>query len=109
WKQNTLVSEPRYHLRMRTVLVLFALALLGPLSLSRPASAQGELAPDAAYDTFNRLKFRCKLLLCPYSPEVWELVGNAVANKPADAYLLGVYLMTGDKVPRDERSGQQRS
>jgi TPR repeat protein len=83
------------------LLVLFAVA-------GSAAHAQGALAPDKAPDTFSSYSLRCKLVvLCPYSEEVWNTFQAAVAGKPGDEYLLGVYLITGDKVGRDERGGLQ--
>jgi TPR repeat protein len=67
---------------------------------------QGELAPEKAADTLSDLEWRCKVApLCPYSTEVWGEFLDAVAGKPASQLLLGIYLMTGDKVARDERGG----
>lgn len=82
--------------------------LLGMIVMSGAACAQGELAPDKADKTLRDLQWRCALVsLCPYSAEVWETFRQAVAGKPGDQYLLGIFLMTGDKVGRDERGGQQ--
>lgn len=81
-------------------------AMLGVLALAGTARAQEELAPERANDTLGRLQLRCKLIaLCPYSADVWGTFLAAMAGKPGDQYLLGIYLMTGDKVRRDERGG----
>jgi TPR repeat protein len=80
--------------------------LLGILMTSTARAQQGELAPDKAADTLSRLQLRCKIsAFCPYSDEVWDEFVQAVAGKPGDQYLLGIFLMTGDKVLRDERGG----
>ena len=72
-----------------------------------PARADGPLSPDQADETWNKWKFRCSIrILCPYASDVWETFRQAMAFKPGDQYLLGIYLITGDKVARDERGGQ---
>ena len=88
-------------------LVRFVFVLLAALMPAASARAQqGELAPEKAQDTLSRLEWRCKVsALCPYSTEVWGEFVDAVAGKPGDQYLLGIYLMTGDKVRRGERGG----
>jgi TPR repeat protein len=75
--------------------------------LTASAWAQGSLSPDQADDTWNSLKFKCAIgILCPYSSEIWTTFREAMKRKPGSQYLLGVYLITGDKVARDKRGGQ---
>src|SRR5215471_7704362 len=90
--------------RLSAIIVLLSAIFV----ITGAAHAQGELAPDKALDTLSSYRLRCKLVvLCPYSEEVWDTFQAAVAGKPGDEYLLGIYLMTGDKVGRDERGGLQ--
>ena len=87
---------------------IIALMLTAIIAIAGTAHAQGALAPDKAADTLSGYSLRCKLVvLCPYSEEVWTTLQAAVAGKPGDEYLLGVYLITGDKVGRDEHGGLQ--
>jgi TPR repeat protein len=87
---------------------IIALLLSGIFAFAGSAHAQGELAPDKASSTLRSYRFRCKIVvLCPYSEEVWDTFQAAVAGKPGDEYLLGVFLITGDKVGRDEHGGLQ--
>ncbi len=76
--------------------------------VSTNAWADGPLSPAQANETLSTLRFKCALaLLCPYAPEIWKTFREAMAREAPSQYLLGVYLITGDKVPRDERGGQQ--
>jgi TPR repeat protein len=91
--------------RLSAIIALLLLVLFAVVST---AHAQGALAPDKATDTLSSYSLRCKLVvLCPYSEEVWNTFQAAVAGKPGDEFLLGVYLITGDKVGRDEHGGLQ--
>jgi TPR repeat protein len=82
---------------------LLFLALLGPVS----AWAQDELSPDRADDTIARLRLKCGIGLCPYAPEIWKTFRDAMGGSAADQYMLGIYLMTGDKVRRDSHGGMR--
>ncbi len=87
---------------------LSVLALLAGVVLPVAARAQSDLAPDKAEQTFDSYKWRCAIIaLCPYSAEIWETLRQAIAGKPGDQYMLGIYLVTGDKVLRDEHAGLQ--
>lgn len=88
-----------------------ATAALAPLLFFLTAGgawADGPLSPDQADATLSKLRLPCLVgFLCPYEADVWDTFREAMAKKPGDQYLLGIYLITGDKVSRDERGGQQ--
>src|SRR5690242_11525633 len=82
----------------RSVLPAMLGAMLCMAVMTDTAWAQGELAPEKAQDTLSHLQLRCKIAaFCPYSAEVWDTFRQATDGKPGDQYLLGIYLMTGDK------------
>ncbi len=85
------------------LVVLLFLALFCPAS----AWAQGDLSPEKADETLGRLRLKCGLGLCPYSAEIWQTFSKAMSGSAADQHMLGIYLMTGDKVPRDSHGGMR--
>ncbi len=84
---------------------LFAVAMALALLTAGRATA-GPLAPENALATHDALRLRCKIVvLCPYSEEIWNTLEKAVAGASGDEYMLGIYLMTGDKVGLDSAGG----
>jgi TPR repeat protein len=93
----------RHHPGFFATIVLASLLLFA----SRPAWADGPFSPENADETWGNLKFRCSIaFICPVNPDVWNAFRQSMAKNPADQWLLGIYLITGDKVGRDERGGQ---
>jgi TPR repeat protein len=89
----------------QAILTFVAGALLS--SCDRPPQA-GDLAPDKAADTLGRLRLACSIpTTCDYPSDVWQAFVGANNRKPDDQYMLGIYLMTGDKVLRDEAGGSE--
>jgi TPR repeat protein len=85
------------------------LSLLICTAALAPADAEeGPLSPENADATFSQYRFRCSFsFLCPFAPDVWSSFRQAMTHHPADQYMMGMYLITGDKVGRDERGGQR--
>jgi TPR repeat protein len=98
---------------MKRVLGALAVGIIVALGLfvrqlDHASPEPGDLAPDRAAETLSRLQLQCRIaMFCPYSDEVWSEFGEAMNGRPESQLMLGVFLMTGDKVVRDEPGGVQ--
>ena len=83
-------------------LILGVLARVG----SAHAAEAGRYAPDNIEQTYKQLRWLCIVAaLCPVSDDVRIVIKRAMEGKPSAEYLLGLTLLTGDGLPRDESAG----
>ena len=83
-------------------LILGVLARVG----SAHAAEAGRYAPDNIEQTYKQVRWLCIVAaLCPVSDDVRIVIKRAMEGKPSAEYLLGLTLLTGDGLPRDESAG----
>jgi TPR repeat protein len=82
-------------------------AILAAVLLSAGAArAQSDLGPSDAPKTLDRMSYLCFLeTLCPLRADIYGALKLAVAGQRDNQYLIGLYLMNGDGVPRDRQAG----
>jgi hypothetical protein len=78
--------------------------------VARVGSAQaveaGRYAPENIEQTYKQMRWLCMVAaLCPVSDDVRIVIKRAIEGKPSAEYLLGLTLLTGDGLPRDESAG----
>jgi len=89
----------------RAIAPALALALLSLASGARAAEA-GDYAPENIERTVSRMGWLCVVpAFCPVTGEVRGVIRRAIAGDPSAADLLGLTLVTGDGLPRDEDAG----
>jgi len=82
-----------------------ALALLSLAGGARAAEA-GDYAPENIERTYGRMSWLCIVpAFCPFDGETRGVIERAIANDPSAEYLLGLTLLVGDSLPRDEGAG----
>ncbi len=70
------------------------------------AAESGRYAPESIEETYRQLGWLCMVRpLCPVTDEVRGVLKRAIAREPSAEYLLGLTLLTGDGLPRDEGAG----
>ncbi len=78
------------------------LGAVGGSSCAAAAEA-GRYAPENIEQTYRQLGWLCMVrALCPVTDDVRSVIGRAIAGNPSSEYLLGLTLITGDGLPRDE-------
>jgi TPR repeat protein len=86
-----------------------ALALILGLFASADAAhaaEAGRYAPENIEQTYKQMRWLCLVAaLCPVSDDVRIVIKRAMEGKPSAEYLLGLTLLTGDGLPRDESAG----
>jgi TPR repeat protein len=89
----------------RAAMVAFVAALLA-LGRGSVATNGDDFAPDAIAQTASRLGWVCVIRpLCPVTDDVRTVIKRAIAGDRSAAYLLGLTLVTGDGLRRDEKTG----
>ncbi|MGO9757205.1 MAG: tetratricopeptide repeat protein [Roseiarcus sp.] len=90
---------------MRARALVLALALLSPASGALAAEA-GDYAPENIERTYSRMGWLCMIpAFCPVTGKVRAVIRRAMTGDPAGADLLGLTLVVGDGLPRDEEAG----
>jgi TPR repeat protein len=83
-------------------LILGVVARVG----SARAVEAGRYAPENIEQTYKQMRWLCMVAaLCPVSDDVRIVIKRAIEGKPSAEYLLGLTLLTGDGLPRDESAG----
>jgi TPR repeat protein len=66
----------------------------------------GQYAPENIEKTYKQLGWLCMVrALCPVTDDVYGVIKRAIAGNSSSEYLLGLTLLTGDGLPRDESAG----
>jgi TPR repeat protein len=92
----------RAQFQARVIAPAMMLGLLAPGSGVAAAEA-GRYAPENIEQTYRQLGWPCMVrALCPVTDEVHDVIKRAIAGNPSSEYLLGLTLITGDGLPRDE-------
>jgi TPR repeat protein len=93
----------------RALARITALALILGLFASADAAnaaEAGRYAPENIEQTNKQMRWLCMIaVLCPVSDDVRIVIKRAIEGKPSAEYLLGLTLLTGDGLPRDESAG----
>jgi Sel1 repeat len=96
-------------IRSRAWAHITALALILGLFASADAAhaaEAGRYAPENIEQTYKQMRWLCLVAaLCPVSDDVRIVIKRAMEGKPSAEYLLGLTLLTGDGLPRDESAG----
>jgi len=95
----------RLRVGARAAVLALILGVLARVGLAHAAEA-GRYAPDNIEQTYKQLRWLCIVAaLCPVSDDVRIVIKRAMEGKPSAEYLLGLTLLTGDGLPRDESAG----
>jgi TPR repeat protein len=89
----------------RITALAFILGLFASADAANAAEA-GRYAPENIEQTYKQMRWLCVIAaLCPVSDDVRIVIKRAIEGKPSAEYLLGLTLLTGDGLPRDESAG----
>jgi TPR repeat protein len=89
----------------RAIVLALLLAFLAGVGSAHAAEA-GRYAPENIEQTYKQMRWLCIVAaLCPVSDDVRIVIKRAMDGKPSAEYLLGLTLLTGDGLPRDESGG----
>jgi TPR repeat protein len=89
----------------RAIMLALMLAVVARTDGAAAADA-GLYAPENVEKTFKQLGWLCMVrAFCPVNDDVFGVIKRALAGNPSSEYLLGLTLLTGDGLPRDERAG----
>jgi TPR repeat protein len=95
--------------RARAIVLALMLALFvagWPGAKGAAAADTGRYAPQTIAQTYKQLGWLCMVrALCPVSDEVYSVIKRAIAGNPSSEYLLGLTLLTGDGLSRDQSAG----
>jgi TPR repeat protein len=93
----------RHRLAAKASPIAFALMLALLFPARATAAEPSRYAPQNMEQTYKLLRWLCMVrMTCPITDQVYNVIGRALAGKPAAEYLLGLTLITGDGLPRDE-------
>ena len=99
------MQSMRLRVGARAAVLALILGVLARVGLAHAAEA-GRYAPDNIEQTYKQLRWLCIVAaLCPVSDDVRIVIKRAMEGKPSAEYLLGLTLLTGDGLPRDESAG----
>jgi TPR repeat protein len=89
----------------RVAILALILAVFASLGTAHAAET-GRYAPENIEQTYKQMRWLCLVAaLCPVSDDVRIVIKRAMDGKPSAEYLLGLTLLTGDGLPRDESAG----
>jgi hypothetical protein len=95
----------RLRARGRAAVLALILAVLARVGSVHTAEV-GRYAPENIEQTYKQLRWLCVIAaLCPVSDDVRIVIKRAMEGKPSAEYLLGLTLLTGDGLPRDQSAG----